>query len=469
MRRVFSVAIQDILRTYWLTSSNQEEKIKGLIPLLFEEGLDIEPISKLTDVSVYDVRLYMEYLLLFSIKEYFSLSKEGIEKEVNEEYMYREKLKKQETQEREKRTRKEIIPSLKNIGNFVLSVLLSILIFLFQIIVSIISIPKVLIGTIFRVNGQKKYSVTKNEIFYEKNANNNVSVQITGDVTIINDKKEKEPKIIIEGSSKSELAKKFVEQIINGEKRFNFESSVVSTLYDSALTAKGSPYFNKSMKKHILFLIALAIIIYLSLSITAKSGFIMIGIFGLIVLINYDSCLGEKELVSTFETKKVEPILRDSTVNETIDTLSKLVNEAVIIADTPDKYKVEVEKIFQRDKLCSPLAIIGKKQKHFFDNIDKINHKLQPYYISDIDGKMYLHVVTYDKIKQAAYQVYFINSKKGFKARILSKTSNDFKEFFTVVIGKFDGIEISDLCSHVDEWEKQCFGEKLEVGCIFNN
>lgn len=443
-----------------LKDPNPERRFRAHIAVLYQKGFSEDSIESVFERSKDVIFIYLQYLKYFGEVEYFGLSYEEIHKRVSDEYYRRELLK-------VRQNKKSILYYLTWPIHRIFYTLLNwskILLALFAFPVSWIY------GKRVKNKNQEEYSNTAK---FEKGASNNFLLQINKlEINLETNKEEKFiEKLVIE--SEKELGEK-IEEIIRSKKRITFNDNVVDSLIERGYQIFNSDKKSKADKNRDIQLIVLLVVAYLVYSSSIKGGLWTITVIGITIVVSFRSCIPNynqspnqtpaNSLEDTTLIQSYEP----KTSSQEIDSLKAKISkdDSVQIFDY-DVYNLLVGDFFEEDNTCFALSAVGQRQKKFIQDYDHVNHFTKPYFISENDSKYYLHVVAYDDIREAVFQMHYLNKQNNFKSKILEVRRYN-GVLYAVVIKEFEGNEIPIMCEYIDEWRNLCFSSEIELGIIYN-
>lgn len=436
-----------------IVSSRQDfsKRILAHIPILYSKNISTRLIGNIYDLHEYNVLVYLRYFELLGLDGYFDHDVQTLRKLIEDEEYRREKK----------------LLSLKDKPGIFYYLFLPFK-WLFSFFGHISTMLTVFLAYIVSLFESKRMEgkVTKNNIRIEKGASQNFILQV-GTLNIENDKIEKEHLVT---NSRKELIEK-VEDLIKSNEEYDLGNKRANSLFDAAQRINSHPDISISEKRSRINSYAVFIVVILLYSTTFKGGVSTISLFGgVIIAVSVRSCslFGTEVPITTLDPPDLIP---DSLAAQ-IDTLPSKIetspsSDVLDPIYTVEKYKEKASDWYELDSKCFALSAMGEKQQNFINQYDFVDHTREDYLISVPDNMYYFHVVSYSDIRQAAFQMNFLNDKTDFTAQIL-KSNIGSETLYAVVIGKFRGDEISKTCQLVDSWAIECITGENDAGYLYN-
>lgn len=451
--KIISRQDYEILRSIVFSNQDINVRLRANVIVLYEKGIEIERIHNIVEKSLDEIYNLLQYVDFFGIGSYLEVPYEELAKRVNDEIFKKEKEK---IQLKRKGFFYYIFWPISTVLHTVLNFKNIIIAFVTWIIVAILRL----------FSNQKFNSENRNIATFEKGASNNYLIQINK--LIINQEEEKSTEKFI-ASNQLQLEKK-IEEIIESNEEISFNNPTVDYLIGKGRKKDQDGKFDKS---NIQFYASL-IVAYLIFSSSFKGGAWTIGLLGMTIIVSvrtYSPSFDDPvDSSSSFRIDSIRTpgLEKDQFVSQQIDSIRSKIeaNQPVAIYDYRTYFKL-VEEFYEIDGECDALSAVGDKQKKFIYEYDKIDHRSKDYFIDSNDEKYYVHVVAYKDLRQAAFQMHYLNSSKLFKAKILRVITSD-SILYAVVIGEFYGYQVKEICDMVDKWDTFCFNDEVEIGCYFN-
>lgn len=458
--RLIDQEIFNDFRGIALKDSNAERRFRAHIAVLYEKGFSGDSIESIFERPKDVIFIYLQYLEYFGGVKYFDLSYEEIYKKVSDEYYRRELLK-------ARQNKKSILYYLTWPIHRIFYTILN----WSKILLALLAIPfSWLYGKRVKNQSQGEYSNTAK---FEKGASNNFLLQINKLEINLETNKEEDfiERLVLE--SERELGEK-IEEIIRSKKRITFHDNVVDSLIEKGHQIFNSDKKSETDKNRDIQLIVLFVVAYLVYSSSIKGGLWTITVIGITIVVSFRSCIPNynqypnqpptNSLEDTTLIQSYEPINSQQEIDSVKAKISN--NDSVQIFDY-DVYNLLVGDFFEEDNTCFALSAVGQRQKKFIQEYDHVNHFTKPYFISENDDKYYLHVVAYDDIREAAFQMHYLNKQNNFKSRILEVRKYN-SVLYAIVIKDFEGNEIPIICEDIEEWRNLCLSSEIELGIIYN-
>lgn len=440
------------LRSIIFSGEELEVRLRAQVLVFYEKGFRLDQIKNIVEKSIEEIENLLNYVIFFGIDNYLRVSYEDLKFKVNEEVFRREKEKARQYQ--------------RSIFYYIFWPITSIfytLIYLKSFILAFIAWIYIRIIRLF--SSLQLPSKNSNIATFEKGASHNYLIQINR--LIVNEKDQKESIQVDKfvANSQWQLQDK-IEEIIESGENITFNNPTVDSLIERGRKKDENGLFDKTRAQ---FYAAL-IVSFLVYSSSFKGGVWTITVFGMAIMISVKTCapshsnlaLGN-DLINSDTTAVISSI-----PSQQIDSIRNKIasNKDVEIYDYNAYFKI-IGDFYDHDHFCDALSAIGEKQNNFIYEYDKIDHKSQGYYVNVPDQKYYVHVVSYKDIRQAAFQMHYLNSKEIFESKILRVFING-SILYAVVIGAFNGTEIQEICELVEKWEVYCLNNEAEIGCYFN-
>lgn len=454
IRKLVEEAVFDEFKK--IAFNDSEKRVRAHIGYLFEIGFNIGSIGSIFGKSTDRILLYLQYLDFFGDQGYLDLSLKEIKKRVNDE-LYKRELEKSNKQR-------------------------SLFYYLFWPIRSIINtllhfqdILWVLIAYVtsyiykFREKDRSKSEEYSNSATFKKGANRNFLLQINKLDVYVSDRSENlEGKYVLDEAQLKEM----IEKIILSKEKITFGDEVVDSLIkrgQEKLDDERSNIHKEGSRNAIKYTVFL-ILAYLAYGSSLKGGIFTVSIIGVSIAISFNGCsdrLFKNSLYPTNPESSIDTLVKGQEESN-IDTVrAKIKREEEVKVFNYDTYSKLIDDFFEEDITCFGLSGVGKKQKKFIEDYDQVDHFSKPYLIDEQDSRYYLHVVAYDDIREAAFQMHYINKAGIFNSEILEVNRGQNK-LFAVVIKSFGNSDVKNVCEYIDGWHKICLNDQVEVGLIYN-
>lgn len=438
------------LRSIVRSKDDFEKRVIAHIPILHGEGISVYRIGRIYELEQNSIYIYLRYIQLFGLDGYFDHDILRMSALIEEEEYRREK----------------ILLSLKSKPGLFYYLSLPI-VRLFSFIGRLSEMFTVMVAYIAALLEKKRDSELKidNNIHIEKGATNNYILQV-GTLNVTS--KEVETDHLVT-ESKEELIEK-VEELIKTNKKYDLGNDKANALFDAAQEINANPDIPQKEKNNRINGYAILIVGILIYSTTFKGGVSTISIFGVVIAVSIRSCtlfgpdvpldtfVPNNPVLDTVVAIEESPKVEEDTVQSEFDI------EPVY---TVEEYQQKVPEWYELDDKCFALSAIGRRQRRFIDEYDFVEHYLEDYFIDEPDNLYYFHVVAYADIRQAAFQMNFINDRTDYNSKILESKSNN-GTLYAVVIGKFKGDEIIKACQLVDSWSIDCITGENDAGYLYN-
>lgn len=437
------------LRKIVFSKSEVETRLRAQVVVLYEKEFKPNKITSIVEKSLDEVYNLLQFVDFFGLEDYLNISYADLKSRVNDEIFLREQRK-----ARQKR---------KGFFYYLFWPITSI----FKTIYHFGGIVTALLAwfySLFTISNSP--SKNSNTATFEEGASNNYLIQINH-LTINKDEENESVEVErIVTNSQWQLQDK-IKEIIASEEEITFNDSTV----DSLIISGRRKNINGELDKSRIHLYASLIVAYLIYSSSFKGGIWTIGVFGVAIAISFEAWFPNNEIATP--TNPSDTIAYTNTHDEVLDVQSldsirtKIEdNQAVEIYDYRTYYSI-IDDFYESDNLCNALSAVGEKQKKFIYEYDKLDHTLQEYYIDNYDKKYYVHVVAYTDIREAAFQMHYLNSTSIFDAEVL-RVDNSNKILYAVVIGEYNGYQIKEICELIERWAIHCLNRDVEIGCYYN-
>jgi len=439
-----------------ISFDDSEKRIRAHIGYLFEIGFNVRSIGSIFGKSTNKILLYLQYLEFFGDTGYLDLSIKEIEKRVNDE-LYKRELEKTNKQ---KSIFYYLFWPIRSIINTLLhfqDILWALLAYIFSYIYKI------------RKKDKRESENHSNSAIFNKGANRNFLLQINKLNVHVSDKAESlEGKYVL---NKTEL-KEIIEKIIFSKEKITFGDEVVDNLIEKGqekVADEGSNIHKENSRDAVKYTVLL-IFAYLVYSSSLKGGIFTVSIIGVSIAISFNGCgrLLNSTLYPIEPQSTVDTLAREKE-KSSIDTVrAEIERKEDVKIFNYDIYLKLIDDFFEEDITCFSLSGVGKRQKKFIEEYDQVDHFSKPYLINKQDDRYYLHVVAYEDIREAAFQMHYINKAEIFDSEILEVNRNGTK-LFAVVIKSFDSSNVKNICEYIDEWRNFCLNDQAEIGLIYNS
>ncbi|MFK7907942.1 MAG: hypothetical protein AB8B69_22615, partial [Chitinophagales bacterium] len=411
----------------------------------YDKGFSVYHISKILDISQKIVSDWITYIDFFGVENYLRLTLKEIRKHNTSAFYKLEKNKKKDQKKGFFGFFSFFFQSSKNLIFNFKNTFLAFLIGVWGYLILFFS-------------KSKPSSVPKtNTAKFEKGASGNYIAQIN------------ELNVNIEHlvtNYEEKLVEKVVE-LIKSDKDYDLEKKVANYLFEKGKEIKKDKTLDKNQKNQKIYYFATLIIIYILYTKSFEAGIFTLSILGLTIVISFKAWLPIEPVENKFTPDS--NIIQSNSIEEQKDSIleiTKIPNSKVEIYNY-DLYESLIPNFFDEDNNCFSLSAVGEIQKRFIFEYDKISHKENPYFIDEFDNKYYIHVVAYNSVQEAAFQMHYINNYTSFQSKILKVSKRD-KPLYAVVIGAYRGDEIKQICKIIEDWETKCLSQTIEIGCYFN-
>lgn len=446
---------QDYKELVRIFESNEDydQRVKAHIPVLYEKYIGVDQIMKIYNINKETIYVLLDYIKFFGLKDYFKYGLNDLSKRVvDEEY--------RQEQVRLKKSR-----SLFYYLFYPLRLI-------FGFLTNLSKMATVLIAYLMsfflpnRRNGGT--NDVNNTAIIQKGSSFNYIVQI-GTLNVMGE----EIKEYLVTNSKNELTEK-VEEFIKTEKKFELGNKQANKLFDKAQRDYSDKSIPKDIRDSKVRFYAILIIGVLLYSTTFKGGISSISILGVAIAVSIRAYMPNPNVTTDTliplppSSSQVDSSGRAVDEVDFVDSIeiSDQGNKAIVI-DNVQEYKRAVPEWYDYDANCLALSAMGPLQRKFITKYDRVDHYNENYYIDQYDDMYYLCVVSYKDIREAAFQMHFINDNTEFTSMVLESLTNQ-GTLYAVVIGKFRGNEISETCALIDKWNKKCITGNAEIGYIYN-
>lgn len=433
MGRLLDKESIEIAFNYYQEGESHRIRARAHAALLYDDEYEVGHIARILKLPTDYILLVTKGVHYFGIETILFENEEELRKRIKEIEFEIDK------RQFEFRWFKSLRKFIANIGGFFVG--------LFVFVISFF-------GRIFNSSSTNKVqSNVENKVTFEEGANNNFSFQFT---TVVVDQEGNKKEIVEKEVTKNqqEIINLFT-NVFESKRNFNTDDPTINYWLEKAKIAQGIT--DPLLRRKEFIFIAGMIAYYLVFHTTVKGGIWVIGLFGITIAISFRACDSDNIISPPIvENKDSIPLV----IPSELEDLDENVRDSMMLI-LRNSYDSLYRNYFEEEANCFMLTAITEKQKKFIKSFDVVDHENEEYFAASSDERVYLHVVSYEDIRYAAFQRLFLIEESGFPETKIFENHAGNKILYGVSIEDYEIEEIGEICNRLDDWTEYCFNGEV--------